>query len=97
MEYKTEWSAEKHLDFLQTEVEPKLKHIHFGTWQSYLTVSGTIRGNYRMPGQIMISVIVDEDNKEYFVHKLKTGKSLDDKFPHYIRAFILDNFDYRIT
>ena len=47
-------------------------------------------------GAPMVKIIVDIDDKDSFVAKLKGGEEITEKFPHQLRAFIADNLQINV-
>lgn len=47
-------------------------------------------------GAPMVRIIVDVDDKDFFVQKLKGGEEINKNFPHQLRAFIADNLQINV-
>ena len=47
-------------------------------------------------GAPMVKIIVDVDDKDCFVARLKGGTDIDKNFPHQLRAFIAENLQINV-
>ena len=94
-EYITEWSPccvdevnlrlPEILKDVTLELEPVIRKIP------------TRNGEYlEVNCQPLVKIVVDFDQKEYFVHKLKSGNELDESFPKILQAFIAKNLQLHV-
>ena len=52
--------------------------------------------DFEINGAPMVKIIVDVDDKDSFVVKLKGGNDIGENFPHQLRAFIAENLQINV-
>jgi len=94
-EYLVQWNPVC-VDELNLRLPEILKDVTFELEPTIMKVPSSDGGHFEINGQPLVKIIVDYDDKEYFVHKLKTGTELDENFPKKLKAFIEKNLQVHV-
>ena len=94
-EYLVQWNPTV-IDEINLRLPEILKDVTLELEPMKLQVPDRDGGFYEVDGQPLVKIVIDYDDKEYFVHKLKTGNDLDDNFPNQLKAFIEKNLQVHV-
>lgn len=94
-EYLTHWNPTC-VDELNLRLPEILKDVTLELEPTKLPIRSSDGGTFEIDGQPLVKIIVDYDDKEYFIHKLKTGNALDEQFPKLLQAFIAKNLQVNV-
>lgn len=94
-EYLVQWNPNC-VDELNLRLPEILKDVTFELEPTLLKVPASDGGYFEISGQSLVKIVVDFDQKEYFIHKLKTGNALDENFPKQLQAFIASNLQVHV-